>query len=224
MKKADGSKRHVIAVLVLAWLMAGCAATRSTFDVQSAPSPQAQPVSAKAFVRLTEVKDVRQFEAAPRNPSVPSLQDPKEITNPAITSRAIARKRGGFGAAMADILLPEGRTVEQVVREAVTKAVSEKGYAVVDQRSPEYDKALPLQVDIQQFWAWFSPGFWQVSVEFEGILLLKGDALVAKGDERVRGYGIVKGMVASDNEWQEVMKLGVADLVLKVKAVVKSPE
>ena len=117
MTNANGSMRQAIAVLVLAWLMAGCAATRSTFDVQSAPSPQAKPVSVKGFVKLTEVKDVRQFEAAPRKPSIPSLQDPKEISNPAITSRAIARKRGGFGAAMADILLPEGRTVEQVVRD-----------------------------------------------------------------------------------------------------------
>lgn len=215
------SMRSALAVLALAGLLAGCAATRSTFDVQP---PPAQAASVKGFVKLVDVKDVRQFEAAPRNPSVPSLQDPKEIGNPAITSRAIARKRGGFGNALADILLPEGRTVEQLVREAVTKALGDKGYAVVDAGSAEYERALPLQVYIQQFWAWFTPGAFQVSVEFEGILLLRGDALVDSKDERVRGYAIVKGMVASDTEWREVMKLGVADLVLKTKSVVKAAE
>jgi hypothetical protein len=44
------------------------------------------------------------------------------------------------------------------VREAVTKAPAEQGYAVVDTKSPEFNKALPLQVDIDQFWAWFSLG------------------------------------------------------------------
>jgi uncharacterized lipoprotein YajG len=221
MKLAIGPVRPALAVFVLALLMAGCAATRSTFDVQPPPSPQA---SAKSFVKLTQVKDARHFEAAPRNPSVPSLQDPKEIDSPAITSRAIARKRGGFGNAMADILLPEGRTVEQLVREAVTKALNEKGYAVVDERSPEYAKALPLNVVIQQFWAWFTPGAFQVSVEFEGILLMKGDVLVSGRDESVRGYAIVKGMVASDDEWKQVLQSGVADLVVKIEAVVKAPE
>lgn len=218
MTKAKLPMKRAIAALGLAWLMTGCAAMRSTFDVSI---PPAQPVSAKGFVKLTEVKDARRFEAAPRDPSVPSLQNAEEIKDRSITSRAIARKRGGYGAALADILLPEGRTVEQVVREAVTKAVSERGYRVVDEKSPEFGKALPLQIDIQQFWAWFTPGFVQLSVEFEGILLLKGDALVATKDQRVRGYAIVRGMVATDQEWQEVLQLGVADLIEKVKASVK---
>lgn len=221
MTNAKWSMKRAIAALVLAWLMSGCAATRSTFDV---PIPQAQPVSVKGFVKLTEVKDVRRFEVAPRNPSVPSLQNAEEIKDRAITSRAIARKRGGFGGALADILLPEGRTVEQLVREAVTKAVNERGYSVVGEKSPEFGKALPLQIDVQQFWAWFTPGFWQLSVEFEGILLLKGEALIGSKEERVRGYGIVKGMVATDNEWQEAMQLGIADLIEKVKATVKRPD
>jgi hypothetical protein len=205
---------------MLVLLMTGCAATHSTFDV---PIPQAQSTSANGFIKLTEVRDVRRFEAAPRNPSIPSLQNAAEIEDRAITSRAIARKRGGFGAALADILLPEGRTVEQLVREAVTKAVNENGYTVVDERSPEFGNALPLQIDIQQFWAWFTPGFFLLSVEFEGILVLKGEALIGSAERQVRAYGIVKGMVATDNEWQEVMRLGIADLIETVKASVKRP-
>ena len=209
---------RVISSLMLACLMSGCAVVRSTIDV---PVGQPEPVPAKAFVKLTGIKDVRKFEAAPSDPSVPSLQNPEEIKDPAITSRAIARKRGGFGAALADILLPEGRTVEQVVREATTKAVNEKGYSVVDERSPDYGKALPLQIDIKQFWAWFTPGFVQVSVEFEGILLVRGEALTGRKEEPVRGYAILKGLAATDREWQEVMQMGIADLVANLKAKIR---
>ena len=210
-----------MAVLTCAGLLAGCAATRSTFDVQSAPLAAQAP--ATAFVKITELRDLRQFEAAPRNPSTPSLQDPNEIKNPAITSRAIARKRGGYGNAMADILLPEGRTVQQLVREGVTRAVSQKGYAVVDERSPDYANALPLQVDIQQFWAWFTPGFWQISLEFEGILVLRSEVLIGDKADRVRGYAILKGMAATDDEWKEVLTMGMADLETQIKVLVKPP-
>lgn len=214
-------KRRAAALMACVGLLSGCAATRSTFDVQSAPLPAQQP--ATAFVKITEVRDLRQFEAAPRNPSTPSLQDPNEINNPAITARAIARKRGGYGNAMADILLPEGRTVPQIVREGVTRAVSQKGYAVVDERSPEYANALPLQVDIQQFWAWLSPGFWQISLEFEGILFLRSEALIGDKAERVRGYAILKGMAATDEEWKKVLTSGMVDLETQIKAIVKPP-
>jgi hypothetical protein len=220
MKKMGRSIELALAVLALAGLLSGCAATRSTFDV---PIAQAPSDTARGFVKITQVRDQRRFEVAPRKPSTPSLQNPDEIGDPAIRSRAIARKRGGYGNAMADILLPEGRTVEQLVREAVTKAVQEQGYAVVSEPSPAVARALPLEVDIQQFWSWATPGFWQMSAEFEGILLLKGEALLVNPQEAVRGYSIVKGMAITDEVWQQVMQQGIADLVEQVKVKVKNP-
>ncbi|MFL6570971.1 MAG: hypothetical protein ACJ8G4_04390, partial [Burkholderiales bacterium] len=160
-------------------------------------------------------------EAAPSNPSVPSLQNPQDIGNASITSRAIARKRGGFGQAMADILLPEGRTVEQLIREAAIRALAERGYAVVDEKSAQSAKALPLQIDIQQFWSWFSPGFLQISLEFEGILGLKGDVLSSGKEQKVRGYSVYKAMAATDGEWREAIRLGIVDLIEKMKASLK---
>jgi hypothetical protein len=204
--------------LVLLGMVSGCATTRSTVDVQSAQAPT---VAAKGFAKITEVRDVRRFEAAPTDPSIPSLEKPEELKNPAITSRAVARKRGGYGMAFADILLPEGRTVEQIVREAATKALGEQGYQVVDAMSPHYDKALSMQIDIDQFWAWFTPGFWQVSVEFRGLLMLKAEALTGRKEDIVRGSAIVKGMAATDAEWKEVIVAGVGDLTKNLQSVIK---
>lgn len=207
-----------LCALALALLMAGCPATRSTFDV---PIPQAQPTPSRGFIKLTEVKDLRRFEIGSGKPSVPSLESADELKDRSITSRAIARKRGGYGQAMADVLLPEGRTVEQLVREAVTAALSESGYSVVNEKSPEYGKALQLRVEIEQFWAWNTPAGvpFQVSLEFESVLLLQGAVMIGGNAARVRGYRRVQA-VPTDDQWQELMRSGVADLINKVKASV----
>jgi len=206
----------------LVLLLSGCAATRSTFDVPVARVEAANP-PAVAYVKLVGVTDKRVFEASPSSPSTPSLQKAEELRDPAITARAIARKRGGFGNAMADILLPEGRTVVQVVTEAITDALRQQGYAVVETGAPQYATAIPLAVDIQQFWSWFTPGFWAITIENESIVVLKSDPLFAGKEESVRGYASVNGMAATDGEWQRTMQLGVKDLVEKVKAKLPKP-
>lgn len=57
-------------------------------------------------VMIAEVLDVRPFELAPREPSIPSLRD-EDIQNTAITSRAIACKRGGTEELWAIFSCPE---------------------------------------------------------------------------------------------------------------------
>jgi hypothetical protein len=215
-----GVLRATFLVITIAWLMPGCATTRSTIDVSVTKTQQ---VSVKGFAKVLEVKDVRRFEAFPRDPSVPSLQNSMEINDRAITSRAVARKRGGFGKAFAEILLPEGRTVEQVIREAATKALEEKGYAVVAEGSPEFANALPVNIEIQQFWSWLTPGAFLISVEFVGTVLLRGEGLVGSNEETARGYSIINAMAATDSQWQEVMQNGVQDLIEKMKTKLKSP-
>ena len=214
----NARKCVAISALAFASLFSGCATTTSTVDVQHAQAPA---VAAKGFAKITEVRDIRRFEAAPKEPSTPSLENAQELKNAAIISRAIARKRGGYGMAFANVLLPEGRTVELVVREAVAKALIEQGYEVVDAKSPQYEKALPMQVDIDQFWAWFTPGFWQVTVEFRGLLLVKAEGLTGRKEDIVRGNAEVKGMAVTDSEWKEVVVAGVNDLTKNLKAVIK---
>jgi hypothetical protein len=203
--------------------LGGCAATRSTFDVPPKGDDAVVTTGPRTYVALVRVTDRRIFEANPRKPSVPSLEKPEDLANPAIKARAIARKRGGFGNAMADILLPEGRTVEQVVREAVARALRDKGYGVVEPAAPERPNALPLEVDIQQFWMWMTPGFWTISLEYEGIVTLKGPGIVGTEPEFVRGYAKVSTIAATDEEWRKTATLGVNDLTEQLKARLRSP-
>ena len=104
-------------------------------------------------VKIVRVTDRRTFQLKPSDPSTPSLKD-GQIDNPAITSRAIARKRSGYGKAMGDILLPEGHTVEQLVGTALTRGLRGAGYRVLLQGQEGYEQAVPLEADIRRFWTW----------------------------------------------------------------------
>ena len=215
-----GRWRVAITAVAVVGFMSGCAASRSTLDV---PAPQAQPTAVRAFVKITEVRDLRRFEASPANPATPSLEDPAVIRNPAVTSAAIGRKRSNTGKGADAIYLPEGRTVEQIVRAAVTKALAEQGYAVVDRTSPHFDSALPAQLDIEVFWAWFTPAFAQpqAQVQFRSMLILKSEALTGRKEAVIGGNAAINDRIITDTEWRNVIVAGMDDLVKNTKAVIK---
>lgn len=220
MKYAMASVRFIFTCAISVLVLSGCATSRSVFDV---PVPLDNSKDGKIAVKLVEVIDLRRFETAPRDPSTPSLGDPAQINDRSITSRALARKRGGFGMAFSDILLPEGRTVEQVVRETVTNALLNKGYAVVNLDDPAHAAAPTLKVQIQKFWSWFTPGFFTISLECESVLNMQSDNLLAQNTESVRGYAHVNALAATDGEWQTVMQRGVDDLIQKVSEKLRKP-
>lgn len=134
-------------LLVFGGILSGCAITRGTLDVRA--QQVANPARGPA-VRFVRVTDRREFELRPPKPSIPSLKD-GEIANRAVTSRAIARKRNSYGKAMGDILLPEGRTVEQLTEESLSVAFRKGGYRVLRDGDAGFASATPLEVDIHQF-------------------------------------------------------------------------
>ena len=212
--------RNFLIIAMMAITVSGCAASRSTFDLSVA---QREHSDANAYVKLLQVTDQRRYEVNPRDPSIPSLGDAAQIDDQAITSRALARKRNGWGMALSDILLPEGRTVEQVVREAVTKALADKGYAVVEPGDIHYATASPLKVDVQKFWSWMTPGFFTISLEFEGTLSMQSDAILDLKQEMVRGYSHGNFLAATDGAWQETMQEGMTDLISNISAKLRKP-
>jgi uncharacterized lipoprotein YajG len=196
------------AVLVLACVgVTGCATNRGVLNVQTQVPPN--PTSGKA-VKIVTVVDQRKFEAASRNPSVPSLKD-SDIANKAITERAIARKRNTYGKALGDILLPEGQTVEGLVRDALTRAFRESGYRVVEEGD-----ATPIEVEVDQFWAWFTPGFWAASLEFEAKIKIKGDVKPFGKGESIRGYVLLHTQAAGTSAWMNIVTKGIENLVSEI--------
>src|SRR5579862_4194778 len=175
MSKAILYSRTFALTALLTLALSACGYDRSVVDV-SAPAGAAS--DSKVFVKIIAVRDLRKFEASPSDAGTPSLRNATEINDPNITSRAIGRKRGSLGAALGDVALPPGQTVAGLVQGAAQKALEDKGYAVVGTTSPHYATALPLSIDIIDFWSWLSPYGAAVRIDFKSTLNLTGEALV----------------------------------------------
>ncbi|WP_051257647.1 YajG family lipoprotein [Rhodanobacter sp. OR444] len=115
--------------------------------------------------------------------------------------QAIARKRGGFGKAFGDILLTPGENVETVTRKMLTNAFASRGYNVVDAASAPAGTP-HVTVDIRQFRAWFTPGFWSASIEAKLDTRLKIDSPHGHRQITVTGYGHNAIQVAREANWQ----------------------
>jgi hypothetical protein len=203
-------------IAVLAGMLgSGCATSRGELDIQL--SEPANPASGTT-VAITRVTDSRVFEEDPRQPSIPSLKYAKDIKDPAITSRAIARKRNGWGLAMGDILLPEGRTVEDLVKEALTRSFREAGYRVVEAPAAAGEPVVPVEADIEQFWAWFTPGVLRATLEFEARVNIKGDLPPISTGETVRGDIKLHAAVAGTRQWRNTITKGIESFIEAVKA------
>lgn len=210
---------RIFVTLCLGFLVTGCAVNRGIVDVRIPDAANPQTATA---VTITEVTDRRVFQIRPPNASTPSLKN-DEIDDPNITSRAIARKRNTFGQALGDIVLPPGRTVQQVTREALEKALKESGYRVVSEGDPGYRGARVLAADVTQFWAWIRPGFAEIAVEFDTQVTLRGDWPVDNDKRNVNGFTRVTGMFAGTGLWKKAFETGLAALVDKMKTVLNRP-
>jgi len=199
----------LLAALVLS---SGCALTRGVMDIKG--KPVANPESGKT-VKIVSVTDNRVFEVAPSNASIPSLQG-GEINDKSITRRAIARKRNTFGAALGDIVLPENRTVSMVAQERITRVFRESGYRVLEEGDSGYERAIPVRVSIEKFWAWLSPG-WKVALEFKADMRIQGlIGNLGKG-KNVKGYVRLKSNTGSGGAFRKTIIKGLDDFASNLK-------
>jgi uncharacterized lipoprotein YajG len=203
---------------IAALILSGCATSRSIVDIKVPPGPN--PTNGKA-VKIVQIIDSRKFEVSPKTQSVPSLNE-EEMKDSKITSRAVGRKRNSYGKAMGDFLLPEQRTVQDLVREAMTKALREKGYSVFEQNSANYQNVLPLEADIGQLWSYITPGFWSLSLEFETIVKIKGDVFPTSNEEQIRGYAQMSVQTGAESNWIETIQNGIDDFIKNFKEKLKS--
>jgi hypothetical protein len=88
------------------------------------------------------------------HPFVPQLET-GGIDDRKITVRAVAQMRNPkTGKVYNDLLLPEGRSVEILSREAITEAFRKSGYRVLERGEMGYQSAYPVEADVEEFWAW----------------------------------------------------------------------
>jgi len=193
----------VAAMAVVGMAAGGCAISRSEVRL-AAPAAETAAAPTGRTVVIRSVRDERVFEQSPRDPSTPSLGgEGAGAASADVKSRAIARKRNAYGGAMGDVLLQPGRTVESVVRENLGAALRKNGF---DVREAAAAGASPIVIDvhIRKFWAWFTPGFWAITLRanIRTELAISGSSPAL--DISVQAEQ--SGMVAGDDAWIEVIE------------------
>jgi len=150
----------------------------------------------KGAIAILKVTDSRQFQNKPPSPSTPSIDGDVNAVPRDSLKGMIGRQRNGYGGAMGDVALAGDVNVETKVRELVSEGLRRRGYSSTPGGTDN------VSVNIEEFWAWFSPGFATVSFESR----IKCQVSLTKGGQAhqlaVNGYGINKGQIASDENWQ----------------------
>ena len=181
----------------------GCATSRSTLDIQLPKGQQAQSNGKQVYIN--SVVDKRSFQVSPPNPDIPSL-DPSEDQTEQIKARAIGRKRNGFGKALGDMLLKDGETVQSLTDKSIKQAFEEKGYSIINSKDGITKDTYVVDANIQKFWAWMNPGFWQITLSSEistdlTIKSSKGTTNQQISVKAADGY-----QVATESNWMEMIQ------------------
>jgi hypothetical protein len=194
--------------VLLAIFIHGCATSRGVLDVRV---PAVRDPSEGRVVKITRVIDSRAFTRDPPQPSMPSLMQ-GEIYDPAVTKRAIARKRNTYGKAMGDILLPEGRSVTQLVKETLTSALRRAGYRVAEPGDPDDAQAHAIEANVRQFWSWMTPGFSRITLNFEATVVIRDAGSDNARALKVSAAHVLKSPVADTEAWAQVVDGGLKSL------------
>lgn len=196
------------AIAFFAISLSGC--VLSTAEIRPQLEHVENPISTKT-VFIESVVDVRQFELAPKQPSEPSVEYKKDLSNKKLLAQAIGRKRDGFGRAVGMVLLPQDVAVTDVFRDVVSNAFKQNGYRVLTVTDPGYESARHVSVKINKYWSWFYTPFTAPSLAchveaeiktslngFENGIIITGDATNPRASER-------------EKYWVDITSAGLSD-------------
>jgi hypothetical protein len=193
-----------VTLIVICALTAGCATGRRVIALDVPVSPVAQ--ADKGAMSIAKVTDARHFENKPAQASTPSIDGDVNTASREMLSTMIGRQRGGFGAALGDVALAPPATVQTQVQALITEGLKRRGYTVGASSSGD-----SVDVTIEEFWAWFRPGFAEIAFEAQIRTLV---SITASGQKRtldVSGHGREEGQVATDEHWQRAYELAYED-------------
>ena len=193
--------RRILAVAALV-LLAGCATNRAEVDVLPPGKTQTPAPSNGKKVYISAVDD-RVFQIKPTSFDMPSLKY-DEIDDKSITERAIARKRNNYNMAIGDVLLPKGRTVSELVGDAVASAYQQAGYEVVS--APGAPDVREVKVQIIEFWSWsMTEGVLDKVLRNKSFLQIKA---LGMPEHTLKTLVSEKVNVTTDTDWKTITEAG----------------
>jgi class 3 adenylate cyclase len=206
----------VLAAATLA--LAGCAVSRSELAIQAPKTPALKPGAPVIFIRA--ITDARVFEEQPKNPNIPSLGgDGAAKATAEVKARAVARKRNSYGQALGDVLLDNGQTVAGIVRDNLTAAFGDAGYAVQAGTAAPAG-AIVVDVTVRKFWAWVQPGFTEITqqIDIDAGLVFSGKG----GKQDVSAHASEGRVAVGDDAWRDIIEKGLVEFRKKSAAAAKA--
>ena len=200
---------QLITVLLLV-LLTGCVIGRRTIDLSVPSFPDSTLEKGEIFIG--SIEDNRVFQNRPSNPSIPSVDGDVNSLTQKEKEMMIGRQRGGFGNAMGDIALPADGSVVERTRRLLEEGFRWRGYSIASDSSAPNSAS----VTIDQFWAWFTPGFFMISFEARVYCTIKLTKSDVSSTIVVKGYGINKGQIASNANWQLAYERAFRDFLSKL--------
>ena len=202
----------LVLVSIIALLQTGCVVGRRTVAL---PIPSIDAATAKkGVIYITSIADARTFQKNSAEPSTPSVKGNVNTLTIAQKEIIIGRQRNTYGMAMGDIALPADDSVIKRTRLLIEQGLQHRGYQI----SSDSNAPNTANISIDEFWAWFTPGFWSVSFEARVSCTIN----FKKPDDSVKvvvkGYGMNHGQVASDANWQQAYDLAFRDFLSKLDA------
>ena len=202
---------QLIAVVFLIIFLTGCAGLgRRTIDLSIPSLPKSAGEKGQIFIG--GIEDNRIFENDPSDAFVPSIDGDVNSLTPKEKGMMIGRQRGTYGNAMGDVALPADHSVVERTRGLLKEGFKRRGYTI----SSDSNAANSASATIDQFWAWFTPGFMMFTFEAR----VNCTITLTNADDSstivVEGYGSNKGQVASDGNWQVAYSRAFLDFLSKL--------
>lgn len=169
--------------------------------------------SGRGTVHVGQVVDARDFQNKPSQPSTPSVDGDVNKISDEERSRMIGRQRNGYGKAEGDIATPGDTSVPELTRELVEEAMRRRGYSVAGAD----DAGLSVEVTINEFWAWATPGMWSMPFEARLYCTLVASSPTENKRLTIRGYGINQVQIASDANWALAYRRAFEDFLDKAQ-------
>lgn len=202
-------------------ILTGCATSRGELDLSGAMSSNNESSQTAKTVIIDNFTDNRVFATNADSPDKPTY-DPTEGLDDETKSKIIARKRNGFGKALGDIVLANGLTSENLIKNIVSQAFVDSGYRIVTE-DPD-NKAVHVDIVVDKFWGWFSPGFWTISVyaNTELTLNMKHDLK----SEKIHVYQTKRrhSLAATGSLWQDVFLKNLYDVKMDIRDKIQRSE
>ena len=199
--------------LVLSAFVSGCASSPGVIPTPTAGLSE-NPTEGVA-IQIVEIVDERQFGETAGSRLVPTLTGDRD--DPGRRSRAIGRSNTPTGTPGPVIFLEPGLTIESTTRDALARAFRGAGFRVLGEGDAGLERAIPVEVGIEQYWMMKNPPnaspfvLGEIRARVRGPLpgLETGQVIESRG-KVVRG-GYTRGM------WRQALDKTLDDLTLRTQ-------